>query len=597
MKKNIITNKITPCCGLPFSVVYWWVSNLALNSEADRQFILSKISQNGTISIDGWKVLINSGVLEVDASLTKSEFLNWFDCEKKPSCEQLKMIIESFKVSNWSAFYESIEELNSIIDDFFLKYNSDFFEKSNSIELLDKNTNEIIIFKRTDKWFDGTQLNDGKIDGTIFIKKDDFFYKRVYEKELNVKWFGAKGNGVSDDTQAFKKAFEFLAFEKSKNLIIPNGVFLISETLNLENEINLIGQIAFKQIMAGGAEKENGSIIRWIGNDGNVMLKISNLSGIEIKNICFDSGNGTVLNFQNITGIQFINESVTRHNIIKNCYFNLLNKGIEFFDSGENPNSNNNMDSNSIQNCIFYYCEIGICIDQLNVYNCDIYYCSFYGNYNYTKHHLLIKKGHADVIGGYFGVLKDENSAGGRNGVAIDVSNGFINVSNVYGECHNGEFFIWRSSNVGEPSISSISNCIINADSSKFPNDYQVLNETNNILNIYGGHFSGKFCQINTSNGYILADNCYSPQISSNSKAGAVILKGIVNGYKSNGDEVRSVAPIPKVAMLNLNTGKDLQFIWSDDDILTLTVPGYYGGIQFNFQNKTIYMGGWTLVQ
>ena len=101
MKKNIITNKITPCCGLPFSVIYWWVSNLTLNSESDRQFILSKISQNGILSIDGWKVLINSGTLEADASLTKAEFLAWFSCEKQPSCEQLKLIIEGYKMGDW----------------------------------------------------------------------------------------------------------------------------------------------------------------------------------------------------------------------------------------------------------------------------------------------------------------------------------------------------------------------------------------------------------------------------------------------------------------------------------------------------------------
>lgn len=102
MKKNSITNKITPCCGLPFSVIYWWVSNLTLNSESDRKFILSKISQNGIISIDGWKVLVNSGTLEADASLTKADFLAWFNCGNQPTCEQLKLIIEGFKIGNWT---------------------------------------------------------------------------------------------------------------------------------------------------------------------------------------------------------------------------------------------------------------------------------------------------------------------------------------------------------------------------------------------------------------------------------------------------------------------------------------------------------------
>lgn len=102
MQKNSITNKITPCCGLPFSVVYWWVSNLTLNSESDRQYLLTQISQNGVLSIDGWKVLINSGTLEADASLTKAEFLAWFDCGRQPNCEQLKLIVEGYKIGNWT---------------------------------------------------------------------------------------------------------------------------------------------------------------------------------------------------------------------------------------------------------------------------------------------------------------------------------------------------------------------------------------------------------------------------------------------------------------------------------------------------------------
>lgn len=106
MKKNNITNKITPCCGLPFDVTYWWVSNLILNTPSDRDFILSKISQGGIISIDAWKVLINSGSLETDAALTKAEFLSWFDCGHQPSCDQLKLIIEGYKIGNYNPLDE-----------------------------------------------------------------------------------------------------------------------------------------------------------------------------------------------------------------------------------------------------------------------------------------------------------------------------------------------------------------------------------------------------------------------------------------------------------------------------------------------------------
>ena len=117
MQKNSITNKITPCCGLPFSVMYWWLTNLTLNTEADRQYIISKLSQNGILRVDAWKVLINSGTLEADASLTKAEFLAWFDCNKQPNCEQLKLIIEGFKVGNWNPNNEIPENISQIIEE------------------------------------------------------------------------------------------------------------------------------------------------------------------------------------------------------------------------------------------------------------------------------------------------------------------------------------------------------------------------------------------------------------------------------------------------------------------------------------------------
>src|SRR5690606_3703503 len=58
--------------------------------------------QNGTISIDGWRVLAQSATLETDASFTRAELISWFDCGRQPSCEQLKVIIEGIKLGNWT---------------------------------------------------------------------------------------------------------------------------------------------------------------------------------------------------------------------------------------------------------------------------------------------------------------------------------------------------------------------------------------------------------------------------------------------------------------------------------------------------------------
>ena len=157
MKKNSITNKITPCCGLPFSVIYWWVSNLTLDSESTRQFILSKISQNGIIAIDGWKVLINSGTLEADASLTKAEFLAWFDCGRQPNCEQLKVLIESFKISNWNP-NDEIPKGWSVVD---------------AYEVWDDNGMERIL-KYVKEWFGGDGIQPTLNVGLYYAKNGGF---------------------------------------------------------------------------------------------------------------------------------------------------------------------------------------------------------------------------------------------------------------------------------------------------------------------------------------------------------------------------------------------------------------------------------------
>ena len=173
MQKNIITNKISACCTLPFSVIYWWVSNMTLNSTADRNFILSQISQNGTISIDGWKVLINSATLEADASLTKAELLAWFECKRQPSCEQLKILIESFKMSSWTP-ETALPPNIALIDMMFngVELEGNVFTKEQTLQLLstafggDLAISEIADTNSPKWWFlsdEGTYTNAGGI--------------------------------------------------------------------------------------------------------------------------------------------------------------------------------------------------------------------------------------------------------------------------------------------------------------------------------------------------------------------------------------------------------------------------------------------------
>ncbi|GAA4311516.1 hypothetical protein GCM10023143_20670 [Compostibacter hankyongensis] len=72
-------------------------------------------------------------------------------------------------------------------------------------------------------------MNDEKIDGILYIKQGNSYYKRMFSGPVHVKWFGAKGDGVTDDTYAIQKAFDSF----SKEIYFDSGTYLTrkNETL------------------------------------------------------------------------------------------------------------------------------------------------------------------------------------------------------------------------------------------------------------------------------------------------------------------------------------------------------------------------------
>lgn len=56
---------------------------------------------------------------------------------------------------------------------------------------------------------------------------------------INVKDYGAAGNGVSDDTTAIKKA---LYYGKDKQVYFPEGIYLVSNTLTVKGNTEVMAQ-------------------------------------------------------------------------------------------------------------------------------------------------------------------------------------------------------------------------------------------------------------------------------------------------------------------------------------------------------------------
>lgn len=98
---------------------------------------------------------------------------------------------------------------------------------------------------------DESESNDGTVIAPDGFDQKVGRYKRIYEPQhINVKWFGAKGDGSSDDTRAIQAAIDALPAAGGE-VILPGGKYIITDTLNIgdgdgsrsstKNGIKLIG--------------------------------------------------------------------------------------------------------------------------------------------------------------------------------------------------------------------------------------------------------------------------------------------------------------------------------------------------------------------
>jgi len=155
-----------------------------------------------------------------------------------------------------------------------------------------------------DNWFNYTSTTNGR-------------YKLKYSGVVNVKWFGVKGDGISNDTQAFKKAAEF------KDIYIPNISVIITETINLDDGTKIKGTRT-GLIQGISSHIENGpnrinlyddSTIKFIPNNINDSLFV-------LGKDCVIDGISIIYPNQTLSGSTPIKYGTT---IIGNSSTNLLN--------------------------------------------------------------------------------------------------------------------------------------------------------------------------------------------------------------------------------------------------------------------------------
>lgn len=99
---------------------------------------------------------------------------------------------------------------------------------------------------------DATSLDN---TGTVLVTADGKRLKRVYANEANVKWFGAKGDGSTDDTANIQ-----LALTYTSDVYFPPGTYMINSVTGLlpkSNQLIKIDKDAIVKSIANSATNYN----------------------------------------------------------------------------------------------------------------------------------------------------------------------------------------------------------------------------------------------------------------------------------------------------------------------------------------------------
>lgn len=126
--------------------------------------------------------------------------------------------------------------------------------------------------------------------------------EHIANEKVNVKMFGATGDGITDDTQSLLDAIEYIKL-KGGTIYFPRGTYLISSRIYLYSNITLLGEC-------------KNTILKANSNNYRFIIFGDN---IEINNLKFD-GNSENYSVNKIIDCDYENEKQTKNFSLLNCH-------------------------------------------------------------------------------------------------------------------------------------------------------------------------------------------------------------------------------------------------------------------------------------
>lgn len=155
-------------------------------------------------------------------------------------------------------------------------------------------------------------------------------------REINVRWFGAKGDNATDDTLAFNNCFLF-ASKFGYGVFVPKGNYLLDSVSLLSNiAVNGEGDLSILQL-----KQDATNFIFFIDQSGS-----SNITNVRISNLHFYYPIASFSEHKH-----FLSLSGISHFVIEQCFFEQFRGDAIYIGSGNSTSCHN--DNIIICNCRF----------------------------------------------------------------------------------------------------------------------------------------------------------------------------------------------------------------------------------------------------
>lgn len=154
-------------------------------------------------------------------------------------------------------------------------------DSASLVQITDKGKTGVFKYDHTDI----TSVDDSSMVILAGVKR----YKRQYNGYINLKWFGATGDGTTDDTYSIRKCIAYLAKGGGGTAFCPAGNY-VSQTLTITKGISFIGENKEKTVFTLKAGFI-GDLFR-LFNCARGGISNMTLSGNSINNAC---GNGVLI--------------------------------------------------------------------------------------------------------------------------------------------------------------------------------------------------------------------------------------------------------------------------------------------------------------